>query len=483
MKKQTIFIFTIIYSIYSNPVFSQTNSWFTWGNNSFGEFGNGTIGSGSSFFEPTKSNHLDSFKEIFPAKLHVYALDKENKLWSWGYNGLKGQLGINSNKSYFETPQKVETSNTWKTMSSQDQFSAGIKSDGTLWVWGRYQAYPSNYGGTNGIDETLPVLIDTSTNWRAVKVGSTHILGLRNDNTLWALGLNTAGALGIAGDGSFNPTKAISPQFVMKDVAYFETHGATSFAIDKYGYFYIWGASGGLKITDGNQNYYKDSVYYTIPHLVTNDSNWKEVKIKGSHALALKKDGTLWTWGGNEFGQLGLGNYNNSDIPTQIGFDKNWKSISAGNSNSFAIKTDGTLWSWGRGGEFLGLGFGTKDQNLPKQISNDSSWNGLKSGSWFSLASKKVVNAVSINNHSNSPLSFGPNPTNENITFSFGLSLKDIPSEIKIYDHTGRLLVFELISDITNFSYPIKANLGAGLFIINVSNGGQSILNKKIIVN
>lgn len=75
-----------------------------------------------------------------------------------------------------------------------------------------------------------------------------------------------------------------------------------------------------------------------------------------------------------------------------------------------------------------------------------------------------------------------PNPTNDNITMNFGLSLKDIPSEIKIYDHIGRLLDYQLISDIANFSYPIKANLGEGLFIVNVLNGGQVILNQKILV-
>lgn len=482
MKNYLIFIFTVTSLFYSNHTFSQTNSWFIWGNNSFGEFGNGTAGSSSSFFEPTKSLHLDTFKEIYPAKLHVYALDKENRLWAWGRNGLKGTLGINSDKFYYETPQKVESSNTWKTMSSEDEFSAGIKSDGTLWVWGRYRAYPSNYGGTNGIDETLPVLIDTSKNWIKVKVGSTHILLLRNDNTLWALGLNTSGALGIAGDGRTNPSKVISPKFVKRDIINFETHGATSYAIDKHGYLYIWGASMGLKITDGETNFYSDSNYYTIPHLVTNDSNWKDIKIKGSHTLALKNNGTIWSWGGNEFGQLGIGNYNNSDLPNQVGLSTNWEAISASNSNSFAIKKDGTLWSWGRGGEFLGLGFGIKDQNTPKQIKNDSNWQSIKSGSSFSLAMKKESNSAKTKTPSNYKISINPNPTNDNITMNFGLSLNDIPTEIKIYDHTGRLLEHQLISDIANFSYPIKANLGEGLFFLNVLNSGQVILNQKLLV-
>lgn len=464
-------------------LFSQNDNWYGWGNSSSGVFGNGTIGISGSLATPTKMSHLDSFKEIFPGLFHVYALDKKNELWSWGNNGLKGQLGINSDKSYFETPQKVETNNTWKTIATQDQFSAGIKSDGTLWVWGRYHAYPSNYGGSNGVDEIFPVLIDTSKNWKDVKVGFAHILVLRNDNTLWSLGVNTNGALGIAGDGGFMPSKAITPQLVMKDIDYFEAYGSSSFAIDKKGYLYLWGQSKGLKITDGSKDYLLDSIYYTIPHLVSNDSNWKCVSIKGSHAIALKKDGTLWSWGENNFGQLGIGNYNNTFIPTKVGSAMNWKNISASNSNSFAIKDDGTLWSWGRGGYLVGQEFNFNDLNSPIQIGKDSTWLRISAGSLFVMAQKKLTVTLSNEVHKQVIYSVYPNPSKNNINIKI-VDEQFIGSiNIQIFDLDGRRIFQSSINSEREASIPLKDVLGPGMYFLQIVIDNHFSPVQKIILN
>ena len=76
-----------------------------------------------------------------------------------------------------------------------------------------------------------------------------------------------------------------------------------------------------------------------------------------------------------------------------------------------------------------------------------------------------------------------PNPTDDNIFLKGELNQSNEAFRIEIYDYIGRLLESQLISDITNFSYPIKANLGEGLFIVHFLNGGQTILNKKVIVH
>ena len=71
---------------------------------------------------------------------------------------------------------------------------------------------------------------------------------------------------------------------------------------------------------------------------------------RGSMVTAIKTDGTMWTWGRNEHGQLGLnasGNYQSRSSPTQIGTDTTWRYARGGNKSVFAVKTDGTLWSWG----------------------------------------------------------------------------------------------------------------------------------------
>ena len=76
------------------------------------------------------------------------------------------------------------------------------------------------------------------------------------------------------------------------------------------------------------------------------DTDWAMLSAGGSHTVAIKKDGTLWAWGFNWWGQLGDGTNEDKNIPTQIGTDNDWAIVSAGMGHTVAIKKDGTLWAW-----------------------------------------------------------------------------------------------------------------------------------------
>jgi len=97
---------------------------------------------------------------------------------------------------------------------------------------------------------------------------------------------------------------------------------------------------------------------------IGNDSNWKEVIAGCFHTLAIKTDGSLWAWGKNDIGQLGLGDNTNREAPVRIGTESNWKEVIAGCFHSLALKTDGSLWAWGDNwnGQ-LGLGDTTNRSN------------------------------------------------------------------------------------------------------------------------
>ncbi|HOJ90286.1 MAG TPA: hypothetical protein PLH86_04260 [Saprospiraceae bacterium] len=84
--------------------------------------------------------------------------------------------------------------------------------------------------------------------------------------------------------------------------------------------------------------------------IITNFLNaqcWQKVSMGSHHALAIKNDGSLWSWGANFYGQLGDGTSVSKSSPVQIGFSQDWSVISAGAGHSMAIKNDGTLWAWG----------------------------------------------------------------------------------------------------------------------------------------
>ena len=90
--------------------------------------------------------------------------------------------------------------------------------------------------------------------------------------------------------------------------------------------------------------------------------------------IALKTDGTLWSWGGNPFGGLGQGNTTSYSSPKQVGALTSWLSIAGGYYNFVAVQTNGTLWGCGSNGQGQ-LGFGnTTRYSSPKQVGSLTNW-------------------------------------------------------------------------------------------------------------
>jgi alpha-tubulin suppressor-like RCC1 family protein len=100
----------------------------------------------------------------------------------------------------------------------------------------------------------------------------------------------------------------------------------------------------------------------------------------------VRQDGTLWAWGQNDHGQLGLGTTTNQSAPTPVGTITTWASVSAGYGHTLALRQDGTLWAWGLNG-YGQLGLGTRtDQRTPAQVGTATTWRSLAVGSTHSLA-------------------------------------------------------------------------------------------------
>ena len=95
---------------------------------------------------------------------------------------------------------------------------------------------------------------------------------------------------------------------------------------------------------------------------------WKMIDTR-VHSIGIQEDGSLWTWGDNEYGQLGNGTTENELSPVQIG-NKKWKVIAVGVAHSIGIQEDGSLWTWGLNDRGQ-LGDGTREDRLsPVQIGN-----------------------------------------------------------------------------------------------------------------
>ncbi|MGV7108156.1 T9SS type A sorting domain-containing protein [Flavobacterium sp. U410] len=153
-------------------------------------------------------------------------------------------------------------------------------------------------------------------------------------------------------------------------------------AIKEDGTLWSWGAN------NYGQLGHPSASNINIPTQIGVDNNWENVSCGSGHVLALKSDGSLWAWGYNQDGQLGDGTTINRNTPVQIGSATNWQNINAGGLHSLALKTNGTLWSWGLNTNGQ-LGDGTTtNKNIPIQIGTAADWVNIGTGNTHSLAIK-----------------------------------------------------------------------------------------------
>lgn len=189
-------------------------------------------------------------------------------------------------------------------------------------------------------------------------------------------------------------------------------------SIDAGYYFSVGIKTDGTLWTCGYNNYGQlgdgTNISRNIPTQVGTVSTWKTISAgTRDHVLALKQDGTMWGWGRNDIGQLGDGTNIDKTTPVQIGSDNDWLAIAAGGYFSLALKQNGTLWAWGSnaGGS---LGDGTNiNKNTPIQVGTASDWKRISAGLGHCLAIKTDGSLWSWGENNNGPLGIG-NTLNKN---------------------------------------------------------------------
>jgi alpha-tubulin suppressor-like RCC1 family protein len=307
------------------------------GYNRWGQLGNNTTISKSSPIQTIAGG--TNWKQVACGYKHLAAIKTDGTLWAWGLNS-SGQLGDNTTADKFSPVQTITGGTNWKQVTG-GYHTAAIKTDGTLWTWG-YNYY-GQLGDSTAVTKSSPVqTIAGGTNWKQVAGGEMHTAAIKTDGTLWAWGLNSSGQLGDNTTVSkSSPVQTIAGGTNWKQVAAGYSHTT---AIKTDGTLWNWGRNNNGQLGDSTTTS-KSSPVQTI----AGGTDWKQVACGYYHTTAIKTDGTLWTWGNNNNGQLGdstLGILKSSPVQTIAG-GTNWKQVAAGYNHTTAIKTDGTLWTWG----------------------------------------------------------------------------------------------------------------------------------------
>ncbi|MBC7694494.1 MAG: T9SS type A sorting domain-containing protein [Burkholderiales bacterium] len=327
----------------------------SWGENTYGQLGDGTNTNSSI---PVAADPDTKWVSAATGGFHSLGIKTDGTLWTWGLNS-NGQLGDGTNTNR-NAPVQIGVDDKWIGIVAGNMHSLGLKSDGTLWAWG------DNTNGQLGDGTTTnrnnPVQIGTDFKWVTISAGSSHNICVKSDGTLWAWGDNSFGQLG---DGTI--TQRNSPTQIGTDNKWVSVSSGLhhSLAIKVTGTLFAWGENNFGQLGDGT------TTNQTAPLQIGAEVKWVSINAGSIHSLALKADGTLWSWGDNSYGELGDGTVVQQNSPVQIGTDNSWVTFATGLGYSVALKSNGTLHTWGKNTSGQ-IGDGTTLQkNLPTQVAFD----------------------------------------------------------------------------------------------------------------
>ena len=283
--------------------------------------------------------------------------------WGWGANGSK-QLGnplLTADESETAVNQKLSP----KTIAAGGAHSleisggegalgpTGIYNAGEGWAWGANDHEQVKPGDTSGQPLGMTGTLGVGT---AVAAGAQHSLDLSSDGIVYAWGANDRGqaGLGAASKPSSNilPVKGQGGDGLLSGVKALAAGEFHSLALKGDGTVWAWGANDGGQLGDTSLKDRPAPVQVKGPGGNGVLADIVAIAAGGQTSLALRADGTVWSWGVNDKGQLG----NNAaikysatpvQVKAQLGDLPGMKAIAAGSAHCLALKADGTVWAWG----------------------------------------------------------------------------------------------------------------------------------------
>jgi alpha-tubulin suppressor-like RCC1 family protein len=283
---------------------------------------------------------LSSVAAVMSGEPFCYVLKSDGTVWAWGWNA-SGELG-NGTFTDSHVPVQVTGLTSVVALGGRGYHALAIRSDGSVWTWGLNNSGELGDGTTTS--SNVPLHVAGISAAVSLTGGYEHSVVLLANKTLVAWGNNANGQLGIGASGA----PVMSPTAIpgMSNVVQVSAGWDHTLAVTGDGTVWAWGNNFDGEIGDGTTT--DRPAPYNVPGL----TGIKEVSGGDCHSAALKADGTVWTWGCNTWGQLGNGACTDQHTPVQVmvspGVPLTGVTIvRARDYHNVAIKSDGTVWSWG----------------------------------------------------------------------------------------------------------------------------------------
>ncbi|MCY1042679.1 PKD domain-containing protein [Corallococcus sp. bb12-1] len=307
---------------------------------------------------------------------HSMAVRKDGTIWTWGRN-TNGQLGDGTTTSRSTPVQPLGLTGIATVVAGYD-YTLALKPNGTAWSWGRNDQ--GTLGDGTRTERHSPVQVQGLTGIVALSAAVQHTIAVKQDGTLWAWGFYDPGR-------SASAIKTTPVKVPMQGISKVTTGGFHVLVVKYDDTVWGWGDNTMGQLGDGTKAY-----CYLPQQAQAQGLTGVATMFGGSfHSLALKHDGTVWAWGDNSKGQLGLGYaaYEYILTPMQVQGITGVTAIAADRYHTIALKQDGTVWGWGynRSGQ---LGDGTNlDRLTPVQIQGLTNVAAIATGGSHALALKQ----------------------------------------------------------------------------------------------
>lgn len=440
-----------------------------WGANGFGQLGDSST---TQRITPVKTKLLTHVISVAAGNNYSVALKDDGTVWACGYN-FNYELGDGTITSRKIPVQVHDSSNTGFltdiiSISCRGWHTLALKNDSTVWAWGH-----SNWGAL-GIGypmpiTTVPVLVHGSgdigflSGIIAVAAGGVHSLALRSDSTVWAWGQGSHGELGVGPTiNMYSPVQVHGPGDVgfLTGIVAIAAGATHSLALKNDGTLWSWGDNSFGQLGDGS------TTQRNTPVQVAGLTGIISIQTQGwLHSIALRNDSTIWAWGRNNLGQLGTGDTIQWHIPVQIASSPSGDAITvvAGHLHSLGLNGNGEVWTWGS--NLTGqLGDGTTiDRWTPVQVTNAC----------------VIVGMQELSSQTEPFLSPVPNSGSFTITLPQSMS----EAAISIYNLMGEKVFERDKGQGTGDKGVVRINLSnvpAGIYFVRVSDGEKMFVRKII---
>ena len=359
----------------------------SWGENSFGELGDGTLTSRSLYRDIAAGSDV---VQVATGRVHTLALRSDGTITAWGLND-HGALGDGTTTDRSTPVQVKGLTGVVTQVAVGEEFSLALRSNGTVWAWGRNDRGQLGRGTISG-EELVPARVAVLNRITKISAGRDFALALRSDGIVFAWGANRFGQLG-TGAPSYGPVSVPIKIAGLSQVTGISAGADSSLATETNGIsavtsVWAWGDNEDGQLGDGT------TVDHASPERVTGlPVSIAGITVGAQFAAVLGTDGAVWSWGSNYLGQLDFappGSVVTRPVHVILAGSRITQ-ISAGAVHMLALRSDGTVLGWGNN-QFGQLGDGSQVLvSGPVQVTNLVGATQVTAGTFWSFAVHTVL--------------------------------------------------------------------------------------------